>query len=263
MKGLAVSLWAESLKARKSKIFAGTIIFFVFIGIMIGLLMFVAGHPEIAGRSAVMKTKASMIGNGDWKSLLEFIIQMILTVGTIGFGLVTSWVFGREYSEKVIKDIIALPISRPTLVISKLIVAFIWSMLLSLILFIAGILTGLMVNLTGWNETLVFQTFIIYMECAVLNFLLCSLVAFIASVGRGYLLAIGYVILILIITQIIFVGIPWISIYLPWALPALHSGIAGEAAPLPTAGSYLIYTITIVSGLIATTAWWRYADQKQ
>jgi ABC-2 type transport system permease protein len=263
MKGLGVALWAESIKARKSKMFAGTIIFFVFMGIMMGLIMFVARHPEIAGRSATMSAKVSMIGNGDWTSFLGLLVQMILTLGTIGSGLVTSWVFGREYSEKVIKDIIALPVSRETIVFSKLIVSFCWSIMLSLILFIAGLFTGLLTNMPGWSEISIFQAFMAYFECSILNFLLCGLVAFVASVGRGYLLSFAYVILTMIITQIIFVGIPSLTIYLPWALPALHCGIAGQEAPIPSLGCYAIFAFMAFAGFVGTAAWWRYADQKQ
>jgi len=263
MKGLGIVIWAEGLKARKSKMFMGTVIFFVFMGIMMGMLMYVTRHPEIAGRSATMSAKVSVLGKGDWASFINIMLQMVLTIGTLGFGLVTAWIFGREYSEKVIKDIIALPISRITIVISKLIVSIVWCNILILILFFVGSLIGVLTNMPGWNEINFVQAFITFIECAFFNMLLITLVAFVASLGRGFLLSIAYVILTLIFTQLIFVGMPSLTIYMPWALPALFSGIAGQAAPEPTSLSYVIYFLTVILGFIATAGWWRFADQKQ
>ena len=94
MNGLLPALWAESLKARKSKMFVITLMVFMFISIMMGLLMYVAQHPEIAGRSAMVGAKTSIIGNADWASFLNLLIQCILALGSLGFGMVTSWIFG-------------------------------------------------------------------------------------------------------------------------------------------------------------------------
>jgi ABC-2 type transport system permease protein len=263
MKGLGIAIWAEGLKARKSKMFLGTLIFFIFMGIMMGMLMYVTRHPEIAGRSATMSAKVSVLGKGDWASFINMMLQMVLTIGTIGFGLVTAWIFGREYSEKVIKDIIALPVSRITIVIAKFIIAFIWSFILILILFLVGSIVGLITNMPGWSDINFGEAFGIFLECAFFNLLLGTLVAFVASTGRGYILPIAYVILTLIFTQLIFIGIPSLTIYMPWAFPALYSGIAGQSAPEPTGLSYIIYSLTVILGFILTAGWWRFADQKQ
>jgi ABC-type transport system involved in multi-copper enzyme maturation permease subunit len=43
----------------------------------------------------------------------------------IGFAFVTSWVFGREYSDRTVKDLLALPAPRSSIVLSKFIVVVI------------------------------------------------------------------------------------------------------------------------------------------
>jgi ABC-2 type transport system permease protein len=263
MKGFGAAIWAESLKARKSKMLVGTLIFFAFIGIMMAMLMFVARHPELSSRSEVIGAKASMLGSGDWASFMNILIQMILTVGTIGFGLVAAWIFGREYSEKVIKDIIALPVSRIIIVASKLTVVLIWCSVLTIVIFVAGSLAGIASGMPGWSGDIISNGLVIFLKSAFLNMLLCTLVAFVASLGRGYLLSMAYIILTLIITQLIFVGVPGLATYLPWAFPALISGIAGKAAPEPSAISYIVFILSVFSGFAGTAIWWRYADQKQ
>jgi len=219
-------------------------------------------HPEIASRSATMSAKTSFLGGSDWTAFYDLLIQIILTVGVIGSGIITSWGFGREFSDRVIKDLLALPVPRSTIVISKLIVLFTWSIILSITVLIAALLTGLAIQIPGWTEGTIIPFLTKYMICAILNAFLITPIAFIASAGRGYMLPISFVILIMIITQIMFVGLPGLSFWFPWALPALFSRVAGDAIPPPGFISYLIYSITILAGLFGTMAWWRFADHK-
>ena len=107
MKGFITALHVETIKALKSKMLWGTVIFFAFIAFMLGFMMLVAKNPEIAGNSEVLNMKASMISKADWPTFLMLLLQMVLTVGSIGPAIVTIWVFGREYSDRTIKYLFA------------------------------------------------------------------------------------------------------------------------------------------------------------
>ena len=262
MKRIRAALWMEILKVRRSNIFLVSILFFIFIGIMMGLLMFVSQHPEIASRSATISVKTSFLGESSWASYFNLLMRIILTVGVIGFGIITSWNFGREFSDRVVKDLLALPVPRFTIVVSKLIILFTWSILLAIILLITAILTGLVVGIPEWIEGTLVPFTRSFMICAVLNTLLITPVAFVASAGRGYLLPIGFVILIMILTQLLFVGLPGLAGWFPWAFPALVSGVAGDAIPKPGLASGIIYSLTVVAGALGTITWWQYADHK-
>lgn len=261
MKGITVAIWTESLKVRRSKILPASMLIFLFIAVMMGLLTFFSKHPELAGRSATISAKASIVGVGDWPSYLDLLIQSILALGQMGFGIVTSWVFGREYSDHVIKDLLALPVSRFTIVLSKFIVIAVWCILLSLIMFVSGLLAGIFVGIPGWTGENAYHAFIVFACSSVLTILLCTPVALIASIGRGYLAPIGFVLITLITTQFIGIGIPGITPYFPWVIPALYSGLAGAQLPQPSVASYVILLFTSLSGFIGTVAWWLYADQ--
>lgn len=228
---------------------------------MMGLMMLVVRHPELAGRSSALSAKTSVLGNGDWPSFLVLLIQVILALGPIGFGMVTSWVFGREYADRVAKDLLALPVSRITIVISKFAVILIWCILLTLTLFLVGLLIGLAINIPCWSSMNVFNSFLIFINSSILTLLLCTPVAFLACISRGYLLPVGFAILTLILTNFVAIGLPNIMPYFPWAIPALYTGIAGRELPQAGAISYFILILTCIMGFIGTAAWWRFADQ--
>jgi len=262
MKRLQAALWVEFLKVRRTKILPVSFFFFMFIGVMMGMLLFLSMHPELASRSSTISMKTSFLGGSDWNAFYELLIQIILTVGVIGFGFITSWSFGREFSDRAIKDLLALPVSRTTLVISKFLVLFVWSILLGITVLLTAMGTGLLIQIPGWSPAALYPFIGKYMVCVFLNALIITPVALVASIGRGYMLPISFVILILIITQLIFVGLPGLSFWFPWAIPSLYSRVAGEAIPAPGIISYLLFLITILAGLFGTLFWWRYADHK-
>jgi ABC-2 type transport system permease protein len=262
MKGFYAVLSTEILKSSKSKMLWISVLLFIFMGLMIGLLMLISKHPEIAGKSVVINTKASLIGKADWPTYLKLLIQMVLTIGSIGSGIVTIWVFGREYTDRVIKDLLALPVSRKVFVLSKFIIIVVWSILLLLLLFLTALIAGLLADLDSWSPALIKNYFILYIVSAFLTVLLCSPVALITCLSRGYLLPVAFVFLTLIMTQFVYAAIPSIITYFPWAIPALFSGVAGSDMPHPGIISYSVLIITSVAGYIGTAAWWRYADQR-
>ncbi|HDS07088.1 MAG TPA: hypothetical protein ENO05_05615 [Bacteroides sp.] len=262
MKEIKAALWMEILKVRRTKIFPISVYFFIFIGIMMGFLMFVARHPEIANRSATISTKTSFLPGSDWNAFFDLMIQLVLTLGVIGSGIITSWNFGREFSDRTVKDLLSLPVPRSTIVLSKLIILFVWNILLSICFVVTAIISGLLLQVPGWSGTALTPFLVTFMMCVIFNSLLITPVALIASAGRGYMLPISFIILILIFTQLLFVGLPDLTFWFPWALPALFSGVAGEALPSPGYISYLIFILTILAGLFGTIAWWRYTDHR-
>ena len=260
MKGFAVALGTELTKTFKSKMLWVTFIFFAFISVMLGFLMLAAKHPEITGKSGVLSLKASMISNPNWTTFYWLLLQMVLTVGSIGPAIVAVWVFGREYADRVIKDILVLPVSRLNIVFAKLLIVFIWSIFLLLLLYILGIITGLLIVLDGWNIDLFRQKTLSFFISSLLTIMLFPVISFITCISRGYLLPVGIAILILIVTQFVFLGMPGITPYFPWAIPGLYSGVAGPLSPKPGIISYIILGVTCILGITGTAAWWRYAD---
>jgi ABC-2 type transport system permease protein len=259
MKGIFSAFWAESLKMRRSKIFLITILVFLIIPMMMGLLIFISKNPEISSKLGIVGIKASLFGKYDWPAYFGLLTQSIAAIGIMGFGFVTSWVFGREYSDHTVKDLLVLPISRSVIVLSKFIVVVIWCVLLTFFLFAFGLIAGGIIHIPGWSSEIAFHSAYKFIVTSLLTILLCTPVAFLASYGRGYLLPMGFAFFTLIIAQ--FIALVGLGPYFPWAIPGIYGSGSGTEGMQLGIISYIILYLTSISGLIGTLAWWHFADQ--
>ncbi len=262
MKGLSATFITECMKLRKSKILWITFLFFIFIPMMMGLMFYIQMHPELIDKLGIIGTKANLLnlGKAEWTSFLSFLTQGMAGIGLIGFGFVTSWVFGREFSDRTMKDILALPVLRSSIVFSKFIVVAIWCVLLVIVYFIFSLVFGNVIGISGWSSKIISQYTYTYTMTSLLTILLCPPVAFFASYSRGYLLPMAFVILTMTLAN--FTGILGLGPYFPWAIPGLFGAPAGQGGMQLTLASYIILFSTSVLGLFGTLAWWRFADHK-
>jgi ABC-2 type transport system permease protein len=262
MKYVLASFITECMKLRRSKILWLTILFFVFIPLMMGLMFFIQKHPEISAKLGIIGTKSMMMrfDNADWPAYFGLLTQGMAAIGLIGFGFVTTWVFGREYSDRTAKDILALPVKRSILVLSKFIVVVIWSILLFVVYAASGIVFGQMFGIPGWSAEMIRQHAYTFFGTSLLIIPLCTPVAFFACYGRGYLLPMSLVILTLLMAN--FTGLVGWGPYFPWAIPGWFGVAAGTEGMQLHVASYIILALTSIVGYVGTVLWWRLADQK-
>ena len=259
MKHLKAAFICELIKLRRSRIFWITVGLFIFIPVMMGLLMYVAGHPETAAKLGLIGTKAKLFGENDWEGFFTMLNQMGASIGLIGFGFVTAWVFGREHIERTIIDILALPTSRTSIVISKFLVISIWCLILAVLLFFVGLIIGRFINIQGWSDQIFINNLEIFFITSFLTLLLSTPVAFIAAYGRGIIAPIGFVIVMLIMAQ--FLGLVGLGPYFPWAIPGVYTVPLGTEGMELVPVSYIIVVLTSLIGFFGTIVWWRKADQ--
>ena len=145
------------------------------------------------------------------------------------------------------------------MVLAKFAVIALWSLLISLVLLAASLAMGMLIGLPGWSEGVVYAGIYAYVATVLMTILLCTPVAFFACYGRGYLPPVGFVIAALIVAQ--FVVALNLGPYFPWAIPALYGMAMTSGTLMPGMVSYVILALMSLAGLIATLAWWRYADQ--
>lgn len=259
MSGMWAAFEAECRKVEKSRMLWLSIGAAIFMALMFGAMVYIANSPDLSAKMGLMGTKSSILKDVNWPGYLTVIVEMISALGLVGFGFVVAWVFGREYSDRTVKDLLALPIPRWTIVVAKLAVAAVWSALLALVLLAAALAMGMLVGLPGWSEGIVYTSVYAYAVTVLMTVLLCTPVAFFASYGRGYLPPIGFVVITMIVGQ--FVMALNLGPYFPWAVPMLYGVAVTSGSAMPGIISYVILALTSLAGLIATLAWWRYADQ--
>ena len=260
MKTFFAALWAEALKARRSKVPLLTALGFSLAPLVGGLFMIILKDPAEARRMGLVGAKAQLaVGVADWPAFFGILAQAVAVGGALLFAIITIWVFGREFSDHTIKELLALPTARETMVAAKFLLIGLWGLALTLLVFVIGLAVGLLVDIPGWSWPLLQHAFGDVVGAGALTLALMPFVALLASVGRGYLPPFGWTILTLFLANII-VYTGW-GDWFPWAVPALYSGAAGPRTVQLGLHSYGLVAVTLVVGLVSTLLWWRWADQ--
>jgi len=260
MNNFLSALWTETLKMRRSKVPLFTAIGFSIVPLIGGLFMVILKDPEAAKSMGLISAKAQlMVGVADWVAFFNIIAQAVAVGGAILFAIVTAWVFGREFSDRTAKELLALPTARETIISAKFIVIAAWTFALSLFVFGFGLVVGNLVVIPGWSTELMRSAFVDILGSATLTIALLPFVALIASMGRGYLPAFGWTILTVAMAQI--AAITGWGDWFPWSIPALFSGAVGPRIEQLGLHSYIIIALASIIGLASTFYWWRNADQ--
>jgi ABC-2 type transport system permease protein len=262
MKTFPSALYAESLKAFRSKVPLFTTLGFLIAPLIGGLFMIILKDPEAAKSMGLISMKAQLTaGVADWPTFFNMLAQATAIGGAIIFAIVTTWVFGREFSDHTVKELLSLPTSRETIIAAKFTVVVLWTLLLTLVNFGVGLLIGNAVVIPGWSPELLRSAAVDIIGAGILTILLLPFVAFVASIGRGFMPAFGWAVLTVVLAQIA-AAIGWGG-WFPWSIPALFSGVVGPRTEYLGAHSYIIVMLASLTGLVATFTWWRNADQSK
>lgn len=66
--------------------------------------------------------------------------------------LVDVWVFGREYSDRTMKDLLALPTPRWAIIAAKFSVVVVWCAALAAMMYALGFAVGAAVDIPQWSQ---------------------------------------------------------------------------------------------------------------
>lgn len=251
------ALATELLKTRRSRVPWVTAVAFTVAALVGGLFMFILQDQDRARSLGLIGTKAALVGGrADWPAYFSFLAQITTIGGMMVFGLVSVWLFGREFSQNTVKDLLALPTSRTSIVAAKFVVALVWCLALTFQLLVFGLVIGVVLGLPGWSAEVLGSGVAVVLATAVMTVLLTTPVALVSSVGRGYLPGVGVIIIGVFCAQV--VAALGYGSYFPWSVPALFSGMAG---PDQVSTGLLGVVLVGAAGVLATSLWWRNADQ--
>ena len=252
-------LWVEFRKTLRSRMPLFTILGSLFMPLGISFLIFVSRNPDISRKLGLISAKAHLMADiaTTWPAYMDLFAQMIAAGGFLFFCLIISWVFGREFSDGTLKDMLAVPVPRSTILLAKFAVSAAWSAGLSLVILILGLGMGALIGLPGSSSGVILQGSLKAAISAGLAILVALPFALLASIGRGYLLPVGAAILTMIMGNVVAVA-GW-GEYFPWDVPGLYT----QPKFVLPAASYWIVMLTGLAGMVATYLWWKLADQSR
>jgi ABC-2 type transport system permease protein len=259
MNDLPDMIWIEARKAIRSRLPLWTALGSLFMPFGIAILIFAAKNPEISRQLGLISAKANLIAYSatDWPTYLGLFAQVIAAGGFFLFVLAITWVFGREFADGTLKDMLAVPVQRSSILGAKFAVVAAWCVGLALAMFIAGLVMGAILRLPGGSIGVIFQGSKVVAITGGMVIAVVVPFGLIASMGRGYLLPMGVAVLSVIMANLVVVA-GW-GDYFPWAVPMLYA--LGDSPTEPI--SFVIVVLTGLAGMIGTHLWWRYADQNR
>jgi ABC-2 type transport system permease protein len=231
----------------------------LFMPLGIAFLIFLAKNPELSQRLGLISAKADLTAyfSTDWQAYLGLYAQIVAAGGFFLFVLAISWVFGREFADGTLKDLLAVPVARASILLAKFIAVGLWSIALTILMFVVGLVMGALIQLPGGSAGVMLQGGRLVGATAALVIAVVAPFALFASAGRGYLLPLGLAVLALVMANLVVVA-GW-GEYFPWAIPMLFAQGKSYTGPI----SYWIVFLTGLAGMLATYAWWMLADQSR
>jgi ABC-2 type transport system permease protein len=259
MNNLSDMIWIEMRKAIRSRMPLWTALGSLVMPLGIAFLIFVSKNPEISRQLGLISVKADLVAYSatDWSAYLGFCGMLIAAGEFFLIVLSVSWVFGREFADHTVKDILAVPVQRSSILLAKFFVTGIWSALLTAIIFSVALIMGAVIKLPGGSLSVILNGSVKLLITACLMTAVAVPLAFFASLGRGYLLPLGLAVLIVMLTNLVTLA-GW-GEYFPWAVPELYA----QGKSLLPSISYWIVFLTCLMGMIATYLWWKFADQNR
>lgn len=250
------ALRVEWLKFRRSSVVKVSTLLIVVLLPAVGLGVFAVGSTDAVG-PLIAKIEGMLIGEG-WHAFLGVVAQIAAAAVFVGAGVVAAWTFGREHADRTFSSLFALAVSRPAIALAKFVVLAVWAGTLTVTVAATSLLTGLLggvgkMTVADFGPPLLKLGFVV-----AATGLLALVAGYVASVGRGYLPAIGAIVLVVAAAQIsvLFGSGGWF----PFAIPGLVAISGSEAAPSLSAAQLASVPVVVLVVVGLTVAWWQRAE---
>lgn len=216
--GSIVSRAAFAVESRKTVasrvVVTTTVLLVVGICLLAGSLTFAAA----GGNEQVLAQLGPLADKTGWPRMLGVVAQITAAGALLGFGVVLSWMFGREFTDGTITGLFALPVTRRAFALAKLAVYLLWAITVATVLVLLLGIAGLALNL-GPIDNDVLVALARQHILTVLSAGLAVPAAWAATLGRGLLPGIATTIGIIVTAQVMVVA--GTGAWFPLAAPAL------------------------------------------
>lgn len=241
-----VAAAVESRKVRASPV--GRTVTVLLVGgvtLLVGALTAaaLAGNPQILAQLGTVGTQQG------WDLYLGVAAQITAAGGLVGFGVMLSWLIGREFADGTISALFALPISRGQVCAGKFGAYVAWALGVSVALTLVIALAGLALPL-GPLDGAALAGLGRQLLLTVLTAGLAVPAAWVASLARSLLAGIGAVVGLVVIAQ---VGVAaGTGAWLPLVAPALWAFDTGAVSGPQLAMSL---TVPVLFGALTIGTW--------
>ena len=255
-------LGTEFLKLRRSKVTWLSLAALSLGPAGIALFMWIVRAPRRAAQLGLVGTNANLSGlTATWSAYSSTLTLIMGIGGMLMLPFIIAYVFGREYADGTAKNLLALPVGRHWFVLAKLGVTAAWWVALVVAVLAEALAIGLALALPGFSTELVLGGARDALLTAGIAYLLAPAVAWITTLGRGYLPPLGFALAMLALGNV-FAKTGWAE-WFPWSIVPLSIGMVGQSDQALPASSYVVVALTFLAGILATILQLRHADNTQ
>ncbi|MGF7034825.1 bacitracin transport system permease protein [Paenibacillus mucilaginosus] len=184
-------------------------------------------------------------------------LYVMLLIGTLLYGVITAYLFQREYTEDTLKNLLTIPVSRTSLIVSKLLLLCLWIAVLTLTAWVLALAAGLLGGAEGLDADVLLQSLGQYLAGGGLLFLLSTPTMFVTFLFKNYVPTI-------IFTSVITMGNVALAnrdykALFPWSAVQVIAG-GGQVDAYPIHYSYLAVGLASLAGFVATLIYFKRAD---
>lgn len=239
-------LYTELLKLKRSKMFLISII-----GAAVAPFMIVfASYVH-------MKTDKPSTPITFYDLFYDANLYTFLVIGVPLYGVVTAYLFNREYAEDTLKNLLTIPVSRISFIISKLLLLFMWIIMLTSVAWALTLCFGLLGSFEGLSFSLMIVSFKQFLIGGILLFTLSTPIILIIIMLKNYVPSIIFTIAITMIN--VMVANSEHRDLFPWS--AAGDIARNELLPTyPPQYSYIVIFATSFIGLIALITYFKKVD---
>src|SRR5699024_3580181 len=126
-------------------------------------------------------------------------LYTVLIIGARLYGVVTTYLFNREYVENTIKNILTIPVSRVSCIVSKTLMLIMWIMMLTMIAWLLSLFLGLLMQFDGLDISLLVESVKEFSIGGVLLFILSTPIILVMLVMKNYVPTIIFTVVITLV----------------------------------------------------------------
>jgi bacitracin transport system permease protein len=184
-------------------------------------------------------------------------LYIFMLIAVFLFGIITAYLFNREYVEGALKNLLTIPISRISLIVSKWVLLFFWIMTLTVVAWVLTMIFGIVGPFEGLSNSEVMKALKEYMIGGILLFLLTTPIILITLIFNNYVTIIVFTIVITMLNLLSY-GSEYSALF-PWS--AVRVIAAHSYFPeFPPVYSYISIFLTSMLGLVATLVYFKKVD---